>query len=124
MNSAEFQQAEMNYLSNTQPIDDAIHVQIYGSYMQATQGDNYEERPGAFETYSLALWQSWSSQRSVSRDQAETEYTAIIAAIPENPTPSILELTLRHNIEMSFVQDWGLDRNIKYVYTCPWDGGK
>jgi len=55
---------------------DADMLEIYALYKQATVGDTNTDRPGMLDLKGKAKWDSWSSKKGISQDDAKTQYVA------------------------------------------------
>jgi diazepam-binding inhibitor (GABA receptor modulator, acyl-CoA-binding protein) len=53
-------------------------LQLYALYKQATEGDVTGERPGGFDFKAIAKYDAWKELTGKSREQAMTEYIALV----------------------------------------------
>ena len=54
--------------------DNATLLKLYSYYKQATEGDARGERPGGFDFAGGAKYDAWSKLKSMSKDEAMTNY--------------------------------------------------
>jgi acyl-CoA-binding protein len=67
---------------DTRPSNENL-LKLYGLFKQATEGDVKGERPGGFDFKAIAKYDSWSSQRGMSRDEAMQTYIDLVNALAE-----------------------------------------
>jgi diazepam-binding inhibitor (GABA receptor modulating acyl-CoA-binding protein) len=53
-------------------------LQLYGLYKQALNGDNTEDEPSFYQLEAKAKWKAYTSRKGLSKEQAETEYVALV----------------------------------------------
>lgn len=58
--------------------DDETMLELYALYKQATAGDVEGKRPGMFDFVAGAKHDAWSRLQGKSRDEAKTEYVALV----------------------------------------------
>ena len=58
-------------------------LKLYGLYKQATEGDVQGDRPGGFDFKAIAKYDSWSSQKGKTKDEAMQEYIDLVASLAE-----------------------------------------
>jgi len=56
----------------------AVQLQFYGLYKQATQGDNLNARPWAVQLVAVAKWNAWSACKGLDSATAQAQYTALL----------------------------------------------
>ena len=67
---------------DTRPSNENL-LKLYGLFKQATEGDVKGERPGGFDFKAIAKYDSWSSQKGMSRDEAMQTYIDLVNALAE-----------------------------------------
>ena len=53
-------------------------LQLYALYKQATEGDATGDRPGGFDFKAIAKYDAWAEIKGKSKDQAMTDYVALV----------------------------------------------
>jgi acyl-CoA-binding protein len=56
-------------------------LDLYARFKQASDGDNKEDRPGGFDFKAIAKHDAWASLKGKTKDQAMTEYIALVARL-------------------------------------------
>jgi diazepam-binding inhibitor (GABA receptor modulating acyl-CoA-binding protein) len=76
--SAKFEDAvkRVKGLKQTPSTDDLLA--LYALYKQATSGDVSGSRPGMIDFKGRAKYDAWAKKKGVSKDQAMTEYVALV----------------------------------------------
>jgi diazepam-binding inhibitor (GABA receptor modulator, acyl-CoA-binding protein) len=69
-------QKRVKTLSRAPSNDDLL--QLYALYKQGTTGDVQGSRPGMMDFRGRAKWDAWSKKKGLSKDQAMTEYVALV----------------------------------------------
>ena len=69
-------QQRVNNLSR-RPSDQQL-LELYGLYKQAALGDVTGKRPGGFDFKGRAKWEAWKQREGLSRDEAMTQYIALV----------------------------------------------
>ena len=59
----------------------AVLLQIYALYKQATQGDTASERPGFADFVGRAKWDAWHELAGIAADDAKQRYIALINSL-------------------------------------------
>lgn len=59
----------------SKPTDEEL-LEIYALFKQATVGDVNTDRPGLLDLKGKAKWDSWSSKKGVSQEDARVAYIA------------------------------------------------
>lgn len=65
----------VNKLSYTP--DNAILLELYGYYKQATVGDNATDKPSWFDMKGTAKWHAWMKMYGMPKSSAMTKYIAL-----------------------------------------------
>ena len=65
---------------NRDPGNDA-KLRLYALYKQATVGDVQGKRPGMLDMLGRAKYDAWAKVSGTSREDAESEYVAYVAAL-------------------------------------------
>jgi acyl-CoA-binding protein len=79
--SEKFQQAALRSKEFTKRPTNEELLQLYALYKQATEGDAIDERPGGFDFKAIAKHDAWADLRGKSRDEAMTEYVALVETL-------------------------------------------
>jgi len=58
-------------------------LKLYGLYKQATEGDITDDRPGGFDFKAIAKYDSWSSLRGMTKDEARQAYIDLVNSLFE-----------------------------------------
>jgi acyl-CoA-binding protein len=58
-------------------------LDLYALFKQATDGDVTGERPGGFDFKGIAKFDAWASKKGISKDQAMTDYVALMNKMRE-----------------------------------------
>jgi len=53
-------------------------LRLYGLFKQATEGDATGDRPGGFDFKAIAKFDAWEELKGKTREQAMTEYVALV----------------------------------------------
>lgn len=53
-------------------------LQLYALYKQATEGDVAGDRPGGFDFKAIAKYDAWAEIKGKSKEQAMTDYIALV----------------------------------------------
>jgi acyl-CoA-binding protein len=53
-------------------------LDLYALFKQATDGDVSGDRPGGFDFKAIAKFDAWANKKSLSKDQAMTEYVSLM----------------------------------------------
>ena len=69
-------QKRVKELKQTPSTDDLLA--LYALYKQATSGDVSGSRPGMIDFKGRAKYDAWAKKKGVSRDQAMTDYVALV----------------------------------------------
>lgn len=56
-------------------------LKLYGLFKQATEGDVQGDRPGGFDFKAIAKYDSWSSLRSMSKEDAMQTYIDLVDSL-------------------------------------------
>ncbi|RKP25980.1 acyl-CoA-binding protein, partial [Syncephalis pseudoplumigaleata] len=56
-------------------------IQLYGLYMQATEGDCLQPRPGSADLDDVVRWDAWTSCAGMSRNEAKQRYISQIIEV-------------------------------------------
>ncbi len=59
-------------------------LDAYALFKQATDGDVSDERPGGFDFKAIAKFDSWSGKKGISKEQAMTDYVALMKKLQES----------------------------------------
>lgn len=65
---------------DTRPTNEQL-LKLYGLYKQATEGDVQENRPGGFDFKAIAKYDSWSSMKGMSREEAKKAYIDLVDSL-------------------------------------------
>jgi diazepam-binding inhibitor (GABA receptor modulating acyl-CoA-binding protein) len=78
MDTQKFEQAVSRSKELTKRPSNEELLQLYALYKQATEGDVTGERPGGFDFKGIAKYDSWAEVKGKSKEQAMTEYIALV----------------------------------------------
>ncbi|XP_078690079.1 enoyl-CoA delta isomerase 2-like isoform X1 [Branchiostoma floridae x Branchiostoma belcheri] len=78
---AEFEAAKERLNTLKEEPDNAVKLQIYALFKQATKGACNTPKPGAFDFVGRAKWQAWSSLGDISQDEAQKQYIDLINSL-------------------------------------------
>ena len=67
---------------DTRPSNENL-LKLYGLYKQATEGDVLGDRPGGFDFKAIAKYDSWSSLKGKSKEEAMQDYVDLVASLAE-----------------------------------------
>lgn len=56
-------------------------LKLYGLFKQATEGDVQGDRPGGFDFKAIAKYDSWSSLRGMSKEEAMQTYIDLVDSL-------------------------------------------
>jgi len=56
-------------------------LKLYGLFKQATEGDVKGDRPGGFDFKAIAKYDSWSSLRGMSKEEAMQTYIDLVDSL-------------------------------------------
>ncbi|MGE5235185.1 MAG: acyl-CoA-binding protein [Acidobacteriota bacterium] len=73
----EFEQAKARAKSLPEQPNEVL-LQLYGLFKQSTAGDVSGEEPGTFDFVGKAKYDAWASRRGMTREEAMTEYVALV----------------------------------------------
>ncbi|MFM9840046.1 MAG: acyl-CoA-binding protein [Cyclobacteriaceae bacterium] len=59
-------------------------LDAYALFKQATDGDVSGERPGGFDFKAIAKFDAWSGKKGISKEQAMTDYVALMKKLQES----------------------------------------
>lgn len=76
--SDRFEEAVAKSKTLTTRPDNQTLLKIYALYKQGTMGDVQGEKPGFVDMVGRAKYEAWESQQGKSRDEAMTDYIALI----------------------------------------------
>jgi len=62
---------------NERPSNEDL-LSLYGSFKQATEGDNNTERPGGFDFKAAAKYNAWEKLKGTSKEAAMEQYIQIV----------------------------------------------
>ena len=62
---------------NERPSNEDL-LSLYGTYKQATEGDNNSERPGGFDFKAAAKYNAWEKLKGSSKEEAMEQYIQIV----------------------------------------------
>ncbi|KAF0708908.1 hypothetical protein AaE_013053 [Aphanomyces astaci] len=68
--------------------DNAIKLQMYALYKQATDGPNTQPKPGMFDFVGKAKWEAWTSLGTLSHDDAKKRYCDLIDGLAKGASGS------------------------------------
>ena len=78
---ASFEQAQQSVKTLAQRPSSAVLLKLYALYKQATEGDVRGERPGGFDFAGGAKYDAWAAVRGQPREQAQSDYVALVARL-------------------------------------------
>jgi len=78
---AEFQAAAERAKNLSAKPSDAILLQLYGLYKQATTGDIDIPQPWSIQIEAKAKWTAWNAHKGESRESARTAYVALVQSL-------------------------------------------
>ena len=67
---------------DTRPSNENL-LKLYGLYKQATEGDVLGDRPGGFDFKAIAKYDSWSSLKGKTKEEAMQDYIDLVASLAE-----------------------------------------
>lgn len=67
--------------SITQRPDNAMLLQLYGLFKQASEGDVTTEKPGFSDLVGRAKWDAWNKLQGVPREEAMQQYIDLITSL-------------------------------------------
>ena len=67
---------------DTRPSNENL-LKLYGLFKQSTEGDVQGERPGGFDFKAIAKYDSWSSLRGTSKEEAMQTYIDLVNFLSE-----------------------------------------
>ena len=59
----------------------AVLLQLYALYKQATDGDVTGDRPGGFDFKAIAKYDAWNAQCGLSKDAARQQYVGLVSEL-------------------------------------------
>lgn len=68
----------------TRPSNDVL-LDLYALYKQGSVGDVQGKRPGLLDVKGRAKFDAWSKRQGMSKDQARTEYVALVERLLASP---------------------------------------
>ncbi len=77
---ARFEQAQIDLKSLSERPDNAVLLELYALYKQATAGDVSGERPGMMDFINRAKYDAWERYRGYSSDAAMERYLEVANA--------------------------------------------
>ncbi|KAG0049218.1 hypothetical protein BGZ83_005945 [Gryganskiella cystojenkinii] len=80
-NSPEFLHAADRVKELTTRPSDEDFLELYGLYKQAIFGDNNTPTPGGFDMKKIFKHESWQSKQGLTREEAETQYIALVTKL-------------------------------------------
>ena len=78
-----FEQAVADSKSLSEKPSTETLLKLYSLYKQATEGDVNTEPPGAFDFVAKAKYESWTSLKGKTKDEAKKEYIDLINKLKE-----------------------------------------
>ena len=60
--------------------DNAVKLEFYGLYKQATVGDNTTPQPWAIKVEARAKWEAWTKCKGMSKEEAMQKYVEKLQA--------------------------------------------
>lgn len=76
-----FNQAVADSKNLAERPDNAVLLQLYGLYKQASAGDCTDAEPGATDFVAKAKWNAWRSTAGQSQDEARNQYIELIDSL-------------------------------------------
>lgn len=83
MAGTEFDQAVTSVSSLAEDPGNDTKLRLYALYKQATVGDVEGRRPGFTNPVGRAKYDAWAALAGTSREQAEADYVAVVAALTD-----------------------------------------
>jgi acyl-CoA-binding protein len=74
----QFEQAVADSKSLSERPDNATLLKLYALYKQGAAGDVQDKRPGFTDMIGRAKWDAWNELKGTARDDAMTQYIALI----------------------------------------------
>jgi len=74
----DFRQAAVRVKSLTARPTDTNLLQLYSLYKQATVGDNNMGKPGMFNLKNRKKWETWTSKKGMSSEEAKKRYCRLV----------------------------------------------
>lgn len=74
----QFTDAQARVKSLTQAPSTSDLLELYALYKQGSTGDVDGKRPGMLDIKGRAKWDSWSTKKGLSREQAMQAYVALV----------------------------------------------
>jgi diazepam-binding inhibitor (GABA receptor modulator, acyl-CoA-binding protein) len=59
-------------------------LDLYALFKQTTDGDASGERPGGFDFKAIAKFDAWTGKKGLSKEQAMTDYVALMKKMVES----------------------------------------
>lgn len=76
-----FTRAQQRVKTLTRRPDNAVLLQLYALYKQATLGDNASPKPSLTDLVARAKWDAWSKIKGLSREEAMQRYIALVDSL-------------------------------------------
>lgn len=73
--------AQQRVKTLTRRPDNAVLLQLYALYKQATLGDNTSPKPSLTDLVARAKWDAWNKIKGLSRDEAMQRYIALVDSL-------------------------------------------
>lgn len=74
----QFEQAVADSKRLAERPDNAVLLQLYALYKQASEGDASGERPGMSDFVGRAKWDAWKALEGTVPDDAKRQYVALV----------------------------------------------
>lgn len=65
----------------TKDAGQAVKLQLYALYKQATEGDAHGNRPGMLDFVGRTKYDAWAKLKGTSKDSAKAQYAAKVAEL-------------------------------------------
>ena len=78
---AAFEQAKAATADFTERPDNVTLLKLYALYKQGNLGDNDQPRPGFSDIVARAKWDAWHGLKGLPREQAMSQYIALVGSL-------------------------------------------
>jgi len=81
MTQEEFEAAAQRAQQLPSKPSNAVLLQLYALYKQATEGDVTGTRPGGFDFKAIAKYDAWATLNGKSKESARQDYVALVESL-------------------------------------------
>ena len=79
----DFEEAQTRVKKLARTPDNTELLELYSLYKQGTSGDVTGKRPGMLDLRGRAKFDAWSGQRGKTRDEAQSQYVALVTKLEQ-----------------------------------------